>query len=142
MYLQLHAPLIFLIYFKFWYIKLWMKLRIHGICNEMEQPVEFRLLFYFRLAFLKYDYLHLATGRQPFWTLGYPCGFSLTNWQHNGPISLLSCRFKRRNRTCIMLTDVRGVVNLVTFLLYHDCIRRVRQPCNKSDNVIKLVTSC
>jgi hypothetical protein len=35
------------------------------MCNEMEQPVEFRLLLYFRLAFLKYD-LHLATGRQPF----------------------------------------------------------------------------
>ena len=27
-------------------------------------------------------------------------------------------------------------------LLYHDCIRRVRTTCNKSDNAIKLVTSC
>ena len=34
------------------------------------------------------------------------------------------------------------VVNLVTFLLYHDCIRLFEQPCNKCDNVIKLVTSC
>ena len=37
------------------------------------------------------------------------------------------------------------VVNLVTFLLYHDCIRLViEQPCNKSDNatISKLVTSC
>ena len=33
------------------------------------------------------------------------------------------------------------VVNLVTFLLYHDCIKLVsKQPCNKSDNAIKLVT--
>jgi hypothetical protein len=51
------------------------------------------------------------------------------------------------------------VVNLVTFLLYHDCIRLVRttlwhscyimtvsdlleQPCDKSDSAIKLATSC
>ena len=35
------------------------------------------------------------------------------------------------------------VVNLVTFLLYYDCIRFViGQPCNKSDNAIKLVTTC
>ena len=35
------------------------------------------------------------------------------------------------------------VVNLVTFLLYHDCtVRLVRTSCNKSDNAIKLVTSC
>ena len=34
------------------------------------------------------------------------------------------------------------VVNLVTFLLYHDCIRLVRTTCNKSDNPIKHVTSC
>ena len=34
------------------------------------------------------------------------------------------------------------VVNFVTFLLYHDCIRLVRQSCNKSDNGIKFVTSC
>ena len=31
------------------------------------------------------------------------------------------------------------VVNLVTFLLYHDCIRLVK---TKSDNAIKLVKSC
>jgi hypothetical protein len=38
------------------------------------------------------------------------------------------------------------IVNLVTFLLYHDCVRLVsdllEQPCNKSDNAIKLVTNC
>ena len=34
------------------------------------------------------------------------------------------------------------VVNLVKFLLYHDLIRLFRPPCNKSDNAIKLVTSC
>ena len=34
------------------------------------------------------------------------------------------------------------VVNLVTFLLYHDCIRLVRATCNRSDNANKLVTSC
>jgi hypothetical protein len=38
------------------------------------------------------------------------------------------------------------VVNLVTFLLYHDYIMTVsdlsEQPCNKSDKAIKLVTSC
>ena len=34
------------------------------------------------------------------------------------------------------------VVNLVTFLLYHDCIRFLEQPCNKFDNGIKLVASC
>jgi hypothetical protein len=34
------------------------------------------------------------------------------------------------------------VVNLVTFLLYHDCTDLSEQPCNKSDNAIKLVTSC
>jgi hypothetical protein len=35
------------------------------------------------------------------------------------------------------------VVNLLTFLLYHDCIRLVRTTlCNKSDNAINLVTSC
>ena len=34
------------------------------------------------------------------------------------------------------------VVKLVTFLLYHDCIRLVRRTCNRSDNAIKLVTSC
>ena len=33
-------------------------------------------------------------------------------------------------------------VNLVTFLLYHDCIRPViEQPYNRSDNAIKLATS-
>jgi hypothetical protein len=31
------------------------------------------------------------------------------------------------------------VVNLVTFLLYHDLLE---QPCDKSDNAIKLVTNC
>ena len=34
------------------------------------------------------------------------------------------------------------VVNLATFLLYHDCINLLEQPCNKSDNAIKLVASC
>ena len=38
------------------------------------------------------------------------------------------------------------VVKLVTFLLYHDCIRLVRRTCNKSDNAIqacyKLLTTC
>jgi hypothetical protein len=34
------------------------------------------------------------------------------------------------------------VVNLVTFLLYHDCTDLLEQPCDKSDNAIKLVTSC
>jgi hypothetical protein len=35
------------------------------------------------------------------------------------------------------------VVNLATFLLYHDCMADLlEQPCNKSDNAIKLVTSC
>ena len=34
------------------------------------------------------------------------------------------------------------VVNLVTFLLYHDCSRLVRTTCNRSDYAIKLVTSC
>ena len=36
------------------------------------------------------------------------------------------------------------IVNLVTFLLYHDCVRLVRTTfitC-RSDNVIKLVTNC
>jgi hypothetical protein len=35
------------------------------------------------------------------------------------------------------------VINLVTLLLYHDCIRLVRTTlcCNKSDNAIKLVTT-
>ena len=34
------------------------------------------------------------------------------------------------------------VVNLVRFLLYHDCTRLVRTTCNKTDDAIKLVTSC
>ena len=34
------------------------------------------------------------------------------------------------------------VVNLVTFLLYQTVSDLLEQPCNKSDNVIKLVTSC
>ena len=33
------------------------------------------------------------------------------------------------------------VVNLVTFLLYYDCIILVRTTCNRSDNAIKLVTT-
>ena len=34
------------------------------------------------------------------------------------------------------------VVNLVTFLFYHSVSDLLEQPCNTSDNVIKLVTSC
>ena len=35
------------------------------------------------------------------------------------------------------------VVNVVTFLLYHMTVSDLlEQPCNKSDNAIKLVTSC
>ena len=48
------------------------------------------------------------------------------------------------NHNITMLLQ-RCVVNLVTFLLYHDCITvsdLLQQPCNKSDNSIELVTSC
>jgi hypothetical protein len=34
------------------------------------------------------------------------------------------------------------VVNNVASLLYHDCISLLEQPCNKSNNAIKLGTSC
>ena len=34
------------------------------------------------------------------------------------------------------------VVNLATVLSYHDYINLLEQPCNKSDNAIKLVASC
>jgi hypothetical protein len=31
---------------------------------------------------------------------------------------------------------------VVKMLLYHDCIGLLEQPCNKSDNINKVVTNC
>ena len=55
------------------------------------------------------------------------------------------CKVVPQVRYCHNITILLQpcVVNLVTFLLYHDCVRLViEQPCNKSDNAIKLVSSC